>query len=223
MLRIIHQQESKTNSDPSQDTPVAISPAGENLLELLGYVIADHPVQVKSLLAHYGVATNEGDDEALAKRIVEAIGAGSPDFNMDLAELMIDSSLDSAYDGFNFKSLFSKGDDNGDSSAGGGSGGNNGGGLMSAVAGALGSIGSAVSNRIQNGPAKDQATMQTIQSMMAYKQQQQQQQVKGQQSQQKGKQAMIIGLFVLLGLGLVILFVTGKSDTQPPIQQPLAS
>ena len=185
-----------------------LNPASEALLQIVGIMIADKPQAVCNLLEDYSIELPENISEAeLTEILLDALKENNPEFNSDLASLILDCSLESEYDNFDFKSLFKKGaSSEGEQEAESGS---NTGGLISGVAGALGKIGDGIKNKLN----RDQATSQTLQGIYAYKTQA----LATEQSKAKSKRNMLIAVLFLLGLSFLgFMYFMNKPSTQTP-------
>lgn len=199
MVRVVGHKE-KPKPEPPELTQKANA-----LLQIMGVVIADKPDAVKNLLGEYGVdVSKEADDHEYTDKLLTAISEGGREFHQDLAELILDSTLDSSYDNFDFKSLL--GGKGGDASGDQGSGG---GGIMGGITNIIGGIGNAVNTGLQ----KRQASSQTLQGVIDYRKQQSQ----TEQSKSKAKMQMLLGLFLLLGI--CILAIIGFKRKQAQQQQ----
>lgn len=182
------------------------------LLQVLGVVIAKHPDAVIKLLDDYSLPVTEHTDKAVTDQLLLAIAECDRQFNQDLGRLILDCSLESDYDSFDFRSLFNKGaNSTGEENSSSGTSGNSGG-VIGGIANAVGSLGGTIGKVIQGRQAKEQASSQTLQNIYAYKTQL----AATAQSQSKNKKTILISLFFLLGL-LLIVFAYKKQSTQQPV------
>lgn len=211
MVRIINHK--KEQAKPQPETK--LSDKSKALLQIIGIIIADKPLAIQELLEDYSIElTDKPDEKELTDKLLSAIGECDQEFNNDLASIILDCTLESGYDSFDFKSLFNKGGgDAGADDSGGSSGGGGGGGLWAGIANAVGGIGGAIGQGIKGKQAKDQATANTLQGIYAYKTQL----ASNEKSKGKNKMLMLIGLFVLLGLAVAALAYFSKKETPQPI------
>lgn len=199
MVRIINQEK------PKQQPEAKLTEKSKALLHVIGIVIADKPNAVQELMEDYGVEFSEKPDEKeLTEKLIAAIGECDRQFNNDLGRLILDCTLESEYDGFDFKSLFKKGEESGGEESGG-SGGGIWAGIGNAIGGIAGSIGS-------GRRAREEATSKTLQGIYAYKAQL----AANEQNKGKGKRQMVIALFIVLGLVLLtMVYFSNKKQQQP--------
>ncbi|HSH67853.1 MAG TPA: hypothetical protein VLB84_19080 [Bacteroidia bacterium] len=202
MVRIINQEKPK-------EPEAKLTEKSKAVLQVIAIIIADKPKAIQQLLEEYSVEFSEKPDEKeLTDKLISAIGECNKHFNNDLARIILDCTLESEYDSFDFKSLFSKGEDSGGEEGGGSGGGGMGGlwaGLGSAIGGIAGSIGG-------GRRAREEATSKTLQGIYAYKAQL----AANEQNKGKNKKQMIIALFVVLGLVLLAMaFFSNKKQQQP--------
>lgn len=204
MVRIINQEQSK------QSIEAPFTEKSKALLQVIAIVIADKPQTVRELMEDYGVEfTEKPEEKELTEKLISAIGECNKSFNNDLGRLILDCTLESEYDSFDFKSLFKKGEDSGgeESGASGGGGGGMGGlwaGIGSAIGGIAGNIGS-------GRRAREEATSKTLQGVMAYKAQL----AANEQNKGKNKMKMIIALFIVLGLVIALMAFLSRKQQQP--------
>ena len=179
------------------------------MLQIIGILIADKPKAVQELLENYSIELAEKPDEKeLTEKLLSAVGECNKEFNSELGSIILDCTLESEYDSFDFKSLFNKGGESGEEESGG-SGGGGGGGLIGGITNAIGGIAGSIGAGKR---AREEATSKTLQGIYAYKAQL----AKGEQSKGKNKMYMLIALFVLLGLALAAMaFYAKKSEEQP--------
>ncbi len=202
MVRIINQEKPK-------EQEAKLNEKSKALLQIIGIVIADKPKAIQEILDEYSIELTENPPEKeLTEKLISAIGEFNKEFNYDLARIIMDCTLESEYDNFDFKSLFNKGGDSGEEESGGSGGGGGGilGGITNAIGGIAGSIGAGKR-------AREEATSKTLQGIYSYKSQL----AANEKSKGKNKMYMLVALFVLLGLALAaIAFYTKKqSDEQP--------
>lgn len=216
MVRIIKPDQQHTN----ESAPVLDQAQGA-LLNLLGIIIAEYPEKIERLLKSFGLEPGEDPDEhVLTNDLLIAIGENSREFNTELAELILDCSLDSNDDGFNIKGLLNKGDQESETDSNQPKGGG-GGGMLSAISGAIQGIGGVVGKGLQNRQAKNQATSQTLQSVLAYKQQlaaNRQAQIAPAKKSLNAPMIILISLFAMAGLGLLAWAMYNRRLQQPLLQ-----
>lgn len=205
MVRIINNEKEKPKEQEAK-----LNEKSKALLQIIGIIIADNPKAIQELLDDYSIELAENPtDKELTDKLLSAIGECNREFNNDLARIILDCTLESSYDNFDFKSLFKKGGDSGSEESGGSSGGG-GGGLWGGIANAVGGIGSAIGGGRR---AREEATTKTLQGIYSYKSQL----AANEQSKGKNKMYMLIGLFVLLGLAVAAMAFFSKKQSQQPI------
>jgi hypothetical protein len=205
MVRIINKEKEKP-----KEPEAMLNEKSKALLQIIGIIIADNPKAIQELLEDYSIELTENpSDKELTDKLLSAIGECNKEFNNDLARIILDCTLESSYDNFDFKSLFKKGGDSGNEESGGSSGGG-GGGLWGGIASAVGGIGSAIGGGRR---AREEATTKTLQGIYTYKSQL----AANEQSKGKNKMYMLIGLFVLLGLAVAAMAFFSKKQSQQPI------
>lgn len=200
MVRII-------NKEKPKEAEAKLDEKSQALLQLIGIIIANNPKATQKLLEEYSVAFTENPtDNELTEKLLSAIGENNKEFNYDLAQVILDSTLESEYDSFNFKSLFSKGGDSGEEESAGSGGGGIIGGITNAIGGIAGSIGAGKR-------AREEATSKTLQGIYSYKAQL----AANEKSKGKNKMYMLIALFVLLGLTMAAIayYMKKQSQKQP--------
>jgi len=203
MVRIINREKPK-------EQEVKLTEKSKAMLQIIGILIADKPIAVKDLLENYSIElTEKPDEKELTEKLLSAVGECNKEFNSDLGSIILDCTLESEYDSFDFKSLFNKGGDAEAEEGGGSSGGGGGilGGITNAIGGIAGSIGAGKR-------AREEATSKTLQGIYAYKAQL----AANEQSKGKNKMYMLIALFVLLGLALAAMAFYSKKQSE---EQPL--
>ncbi|MGQ0827909.1 MAG: hypothetical protein ACT4ON_05900 [Bacteroidota bacterium] len=201
MVRIINQEKPK-------EPEAKLTEKSKALLQIIAIIIADKPKAVQELLESYSIEFSEKlDEKELTDKLLSAIGECDKHFNNDLTRIILDCTLENDYDGFDFKSLFKKGEDSGGEESGSGGGGGLWAGIGSAIGGIAGSIGS-------GRRAREEATTKTLQGIYAYKAQL----ASNEQNKGKNKKQMIIALFVILGL--VLLAAAYFSNKKQPQQVP---
>lgn len=206
MVRIIGKE--KQAKPPEAKAPEKLSQKSCLLMQLIGTIVAENPVSLKELLRDYGVEPGtEPKSEDLIEKLLEVIAENSSQFNHDLASVILDSTLDTAYDNFNLGSLLHGNDAEGDQKGSGG--------LIGGIAGAIGQVGNAVGSGLKNKQAKDQATNNAIQGALAYKKQV----IAAQQAKTRGKNQLLFALLALFGLGLLAAgFYYRKQLSNPTIK-----
>lgn len=201
MVRIINQEKHK-------EPEAKLTEKSKALLQVIAIIIAAKPKAVQQLLEEYSMEFSEKPDEKeLTDKLISAIGECNKHFNDDLARIILDCTLESEYDSFDFKSLFGKGGESEGEESGGSGGGGMGGlwaGLGSAIGGIAGSIGG-------GRRAREEATSKTLQGIYAYKAQL----AANEQNKGKNKKQMIIALFVVLGLVLLAIAFFSNKKQQP--------
>lgn len=217
MVRIINQEQQPKAKTPAPEAP--LTEKSKALLQVIGIVIADKPKAIRELLEDYSISfEKEPTEKELVDLLLTAIGECDPEFNNDLASIILDCTLENSYDSFDFKSMFSKAKDadaGADNSASAGGGG--GGGLWAGIANAVGGIGGAIGQGIKGKQNRDQATANTIQGIYAYKSQQ----AATEQSKGKNKIYMLLLLFVVVGLAITALVYFNRKQAPQPQLNPL--
>lgn len=205
MVRIINNKKEKP-----KEPEVMLDEKSKALLQIIGIIIADNPKAIQELLEDYSIELAENPtDKELTEKLLSAIGECNKEFENDMASIILDCTLESSYDSFDFKSLFNKGGDSGGEESGESSGGGGGGlwaGIANAVGGIAGSIGSGKR-------AREEATSKTLQGIYAYKSQL----AANERGKGKNKMYMLIALFVLLGLAVAAIAYYTKKQSQEPI------
>jgi hypothetical protein len=205
MVRIINKEKEKP-----KEPEAMLNEKSKALLQIIGIIIAYNPKAIQELLEDYSIELTENPtDKELTDKLLSAIGECNKEFNNDLARIILDCTLESSYDNFDFKSLFKKGGDSSNEESGGSSGGG-GGGLWGGIASAVGGIGSAIGGGRR---AREEATTKTLQGIYTYKSQL----AANEQSKGKNKMYMLIGLFVLLGLAVAAMAFFSKKQSQQSI------
>lgn len=210
MVRIINQEQ------PKQQVEAPLTEKSKALLQIIGIIITDKPKAVRELMEEYSIEfTEKPDEKELTEKLIAAIGECNKQFNNDLGRMILDCTLESEYDGFDFKSLFKKGEDAEGEESGGSSGGGGGmgglwAGLGSAIGGIAGNIGS-------GRRAREEATSKTLQGIYAYKAQL----AANEQNKSQAKIKMIIALFLILGLVIGLIAFLSKKQEQKPQPIPL--
>lgn len=200
MVRIINQEKPK-------EPETKLTEKSRTLLQIIGIIIADKPKNIQELLEEYSVKFKESPTEKeLTDKLLSAIEECNKQFNNDLARMILDCTLESEYDSFDFKSLFNKGRDSEAEEGGESSGGS--GGLWTGVANAIGGIGNAIGGGRR---AREEATTKTLQGVYAYKSQL----AADEQSKGRNKKQMIIALFLVLGLVLLAIAHFNNKQQQP--------
>lgn len=206
MVRII-------NKEKPKEPEAKLTEKSKALLEIIGIIIADKPKAVQELLEEYSIEFSESPDEKeLTDKLISAIGESNKQFNDDLARVILDCTLESEYDSFDFKSLFKKGEESGEEESGASGGG--GGGIWAGIGNAIGGIAGSIGSGKR---AREEATSKTLQGIYAYKAQL----AANEQNKGKNKMKMIIALFVVLGLLLALMAFLSKKQEQKPQLIPL--
>lgn len=201
MVRIINQEKPK-------EPETKLTEKSKALLQVIAIIIADKPKAIQELMEEYSIEFSEKPDEKeLTEKLISALGECNNHFNNDLGRIILDCTLESEYDSFDFKSLFNKGGDSGGEESGGSGGGGIWGGIGNAIGGIAGSIGG-------GRRAREEATSKTLQGIYAYKAQL----AANEQNKGKGKRQMIIALFIVLGLLLALMaFLSQKQEQKSQI------
>ncbi|MES2397626.1 MAG: hypothetical protein V4549_16570 [Bacteroidota bacterium] len=206
MVRIINNEKVKP-----KEPEVTLNEKSKALLQIIGIIIADNPKAIRELLEEYSIELSETPtDKELTEQLFSAIGECNKEFNNDLASIILDCTLESSYDSFDFKSLFKKGGDSGGEESGESSGGGGGGGLWAGIANAVGGIAGSIGSGKR---AREEATSKTLQGIYAYKAQL----AANEQGKGKNKMYMLIALFVLLGLAVAAIAYHTKKQSQQPL------
>jgi hypothetical protein len=185
-----------------------LSARSKALLQMLSIVLAEQPGAIDNLLTDYQIElSDQPTDKERTEKLLSAIAACDHRFNLELAKLIFDCTAESAYDNFDFKGLFKKGDagDEDLGNSGGNAGG--GGGLFAGIANAVGGIGGAIGQGIKGKQAKDLATSQTLQGIYNYKAQL----VSNEKSKGKNKMLMVISMVALI---LIVLAAIAYKQNQ---------
>lgn len=193
MVRIINDKEARVSKEQ------VLSERSKALLQMFSIVLAEQPLAIQHLLEEYQIELSaEPTDKERTEKLLSAVGACDHRFNIDLAKIILDCTLESEYDNFNIKGLFKKGESGSEesSSSEGGSGAGGGGGLWAGIANAIGGVGGAIGQVVKGRQAKDQATAQTLQGIYNYRAQVASQE----KSKGKNKMVMIISMAVLVVL-----------------------
>lgn len=213
MVRIINLEQAK-NQEPA--TAPARNEKSEALLQVIGIIISEKPEAIIELLADYSVTFGkEPSDKELVDTVLSAIGECDLDFNSDLASIILDCTLESTYDSFDFKSLFSKNKDADASAETTQSSGGGNGGLWAGIANAVGSIGGAIGQGLKGRQARDQASATTLQGMYAYKSQL----AANEQSKGKNNLYVLLAILAVAGLAVTALIYFGRKQ-QPDTLEP---
>ncbi|MDO9001004.1 MAG: hypothetical protein Q7W45_14650 [Bacteroidota bacterium] len=207
MVRIINNEKEKP-----KEPEIKLNEKSKALLQIIGIIIADNPKAIIEILEEYSIELSENPtDKELTEKLLSAIGECNKEFNNDLARVILDCTLESSYDSFDFKSLFNKGGDSGGEESGASSGGGGGGGLWAGIANAVGGIAGSIGSGKR---AREEATSKTLQGIYAYKSQL----AANEQGKGKNKMYMLIALFVVLGLAVAAMAFFSKKQSQ---QQPI--
>jgi hypothetical protein len=204
MVRIIN------NKGAAVAKEEVLSERSKVLLQMFSIVLAEQPMAIQNLLEEYQIELSpQPTDQERTEKLLSAVAACDHRFNTELAKIILDCTLESEYDNFDFKGLFKKGE----SEEGGSSeGGNSGGGLLAGIANAVGGVGGAIGQVVKGRQAKDQATAQTLQGIYNYRAQVASQE----QSKGKNKTAMVISIMVLaiLVIGAIAYYKQRQTQLQ---------
>ena len=209
MVRII-----KPETEPNS---LGVARANEAFLHLLGIIIAQWPQKIKDLLAAFSIVVGEEQDEAvLTETLFDAIAEDSAEFNADLAELILDCCLENSYDNFNLNSLLKQNEQAEEGEVKKGSGG----GMLSAISGAIQGVSQVVGKGLENRKAKKQATTQTLQNILTYKQQLAARAPASSDQAKSGNALKIlaVSLFVAAAFGILAFFYSKRP--QPLFKTP---
>ena len=204
MVRIINNKEAAVALEE------VLSERSKVLLQMFSIALAEQPMAIQNLLEDYQIELSpQPTDKERTEKLLSAVAACDHRFNTELAKIILDCTLESEYDNFDFKGLFKKGE----SEEGGGSeGGNSGGGLLAGIANAVGGVGGAIGQVVKRRQAKDQATAQTLQGIYNYRAQVASQE----KSKGKNKTAMVISIMVLaiLVIGAIAYYKQRQTQLQ---------
>ena len=204
MVRIINNKEAAVAKEE------VLSERSKVLLQMFSIVLAEQPKAIQNLLEDYQIELSpQPTDKERTEKLLSAVAACDHRFNTELAKIILDCTLESEYDNFDFKGLFKKGE----SEEGGSSeGGNSGGGLLAGIANAVGGVGGAIGQVVKGRQAKDQATAQTLQGIYNYRAQVASQE----KSKGKNKTAMVISIMVLaiLVIGAIAYYKQRQTQLQ---------
>lgn len=185
-------------------------------LGLLGVVIADHPEKVRKLLRDFGIETREKPtSRELTAKVFYGIEKQGKRFSVELAKVIADKLPKPVnYDSFNAEDA-----------AGAVEGANItvGSDPVSAIAGAIGSIASIFGNAQKKKLMKQQASSQTLSTMLAYKAQQEQIAANkiAQEKAHANKMAWLKGVGILVVAGLVGWGLVKMANQQPQAKPAL--
>lgn len=184
------------------------------LLNVMGIVVAEAPEKVRQLLEdHYSIElSRDCPEEDLADTLILAIGERNADFDRDLASLILDRTLDSSYDQYDFKQLAGQAatimSSVGNSQN---SDGQNQPGVLGNITSTIGQIGGILSQVTQSQSAGEQAR----QGITAYRRQLAEQE----ESDEKRKNNILLFLILTaLGIGIIGLISYMKRQSQPIIK-----
>lgn len=204
MVRIINNKEAAVAKEE------VLSERSKVLLQMFSIALAEQPMAIQNLLEEYQIELSpQPTDKERTEKLMSAVAACDHRFNTELAKIILDCTLESEYDNFDFKGLFKKGE----SEEGGSSeGGNSGGGLLAGIANAVGGVGGAIGQVVKGRQAKDQATAQTLQGIYNYRAQVASQE----KSKGKNKTAMIISIMVMaiLVIGAIAYYKQRQTQLQ---------
>jgi hypothetical protein len=162
---------------------------------------------IQHLLKEYQIELSaQPTDKERTEKLLSAVAACDHRFNTELAKIILDCTLESEYDNFDFKGLFKKGE----SEEGGPSEGGNSGGLWGGIANAIGGVGGAIGQIVKGRQGKDQATAQTLQGIYNYRAQV----ASHEKSKGKNKMVMVISIVVLAVLVIGAIAYYKQRQTQ---------
>ncbi len=214
MVRII--EENNQPIETSQPKPrLELTYKHQVFLYVLGLVIAESSEPVRQLLEDYSIELSRDlPEEEIADTLILAIGECNADFNRDLASLILDRTLNSSYDQYDFKQFAGQAANILSSVSGEQKGeGQNAPGLLGGLASTIGQIGGIIAQNANGKQAS--ANGQTRQAIEAYRKQQ----TKEQQTQQSRKNNLVLFLLLLvLGIGILAFITHLKRQAQPIIK-----
>lgn len=206
MVRIV-------NNEPAQKE---LTEEAKITLGLLGVVIADHPEKVRKLLRDFGIETREKPtSRELTAKVLYGIEKKGEKFKLELAKVIAGKlPKPDNYDSFSAEDAAGMMD---------GANVTVGSDPVSAIAGAISTIGSLFGNAQKKKLMKQQASSQTLSTMLAYKAQQEQ--IAAQQAAQAkahaSKMAWLKGVGILVVVGLVGWGLVKMANQQPQAQPAL--
>ncbi len=204
MVRIINDKKAAVAKEG------ALSERSKVLLQMLSIVLAEQPIAIQNLLEEYQIElSSQPTDQERTEKLLSAVAACDHRFNTELAKIILDCTLESEYDNFDFKGLFKKGESDSEESSSSG-GGNGGGGLLAGIANAVGGIGGAIGQGIKGKQAKDQATSQTLQGIYNYRTQL----AATEKSKGKNKTVLVISMLVLVVIVIGAIAYYKQRQTQ---------
>ena len=168
----------------------------KTIFDLLGVAIANDPLAIKSLLQKFGITTAEKPSaKELTDKVMAAIEKGNQKFAVALAKLLAGQVIPEGFDHF----------------AGLGGGDMGGGGItvgsdpISAIAGAIGSVANLFGNAQKKKLMKQQASSQTMSTLLAYKAQKEKEVADAAAaSQAQAKQMAMIKTIGLLAIATLV-------------------
>ncbi len=216
MVRIIPEDTPSKPEAKPQPEPQALGYKHQVFLNVLGVVAAEAPHQARQLLEDYSIElSRDCPEEELADALIYAIGECDEDFNRDLASLILDRTLYSSYDAYDFKQIAGQAANvlstatnkqSGDEQQPAG--------VLGGLTSAIGQIGGILSQGLQAVQSKS-ASDQTKLGIAAYRRQQA---GKQQAEEKKRNSMMLILLLTAFGIGLLGLLTYIKRQAQPIIK-----
>lgn len=204
MVRIINNKEAAVAKEE------VLSERSKVLLQMFSIVLAEQATAIQNLLEEYQIELSpQPTDKERTEKLLSAVAACDHQFNTELAQIILDCTLESEYDNFDIKGLFKKGESEEGSSS---EGGNSSGGLLAGIANAVGGVGGAIGQVVKGRQAKDQATAQTLQGIYNYRAQVASQE----KSKGKNKTAMVISIVLLaiLVIGAIAYYKQHQTQLQ---------
>lgn len=206
MIRIINIPEAKQpdeQTDSLKHEPLQLNLVSKSLLQILAITIADNATRVAELLDSYSVElSSKPDEKELTEKLLEALCQQNPDFNSELAQLILDNNLGNTDDKLDVGLLFKGGHD-----SFAGEGGTVG--LINGITGAITGVANAIGAKRSG---REQATANTLQSIYAYKTQVAAGSVEKKQDGGGTKLLLLMGLFLLIGIAVAAMFSYAKNQ-----------
>ena len=216
MVRIIEDDNITPIAQKQQPKPQVLDYRHHILLSVIGQVVAEAPSKVRQLLDDYSIElSRECPDEELADTLILAIGECDENFNRDLASLILDRTLNSSYDQYDFKQLAGQAanilsnlgnNQNAD--------GQNPPGVLGGLTSTIGQIGGIIGQGIQAAQSQS-ASEHAKQGIMAHRRQMAEQQAADEQNKNN---LMLFLLLTALGIGILGFIAYIKRQAQPTIK-----
>lgn len=213
MVRIIQEDNKIPLAPKPQPKAQELEHRHHLVLNVIGLVVAEVPEQVHQLLGDYSIElSRDYPEEDLADMLILAIGECDTDFNRDLASLILDRTLSSSYDQYDFKQLAGQAatilssvgnSQNGENQ--------NQGGVLGGLTNTIGQIGGILNQGLQAAQSQS-ASEQARKGIIAYQWQQAQKQ---EAEDQKKNNIMLFFLLTALGIGILGFMAYIKRQSQP--------